>query len=163
MSPANLASPVTLARASSAGSFSRDRVGGDGLDRRFLLEADLDLLAPDEVAVGNFLRWVLWDVDGPFPGREVRLGRPSLAEAMRMRAPRASAAAWRRAGPKYLMLREPNVPASYGQRAVSPMIISTEARGTSSSSASIIWSAVRVPWPSRPCRRNRSRGRPRRP
>ena len=40
----------------SQGWLARDRVRGDGLDRRLLFEADFDLLAADEVGVSHFPR-----------------------------------------------------------------------------------------------------------
>ncbi len=51
---------------------------GDGLDRRLLLQADLDLFAADEVGVGRFFRRRLEDVDGAVLGREGVFRRPEL-------------------------------------------------------------------------------------
>lgn len=74
-------------------------------------------------------------------------GTPSRPAASSISVARACAPAARKAGPNTRVVSEPNVPASQGQRSVSPSTMSTAASGTPSSSASICACEVSTPWP----------------
>jgi hypothetical protein len=72
---------------------------------------------------------------------------PSFCTAIPMRARRAVAAAWRSCTPATWMDRLPHVGPWSGVNAVSPSINFTLASDTSSSSATICGSAMRIPVP----------------
>ena len=79
--------------------------------------------------------------------RKSAIGLPSWADAARNRIPRACAPATLRAVPLSSIERLPAVKPSLGVMSVRPETILMRSTSTSSSSATICVSAVRMPWP----------------
>ena len=149
ISPAYFALPVTFSIASRRGA-----------DVPTMVKAFTGFTAGFDASVRSMrLPSVSWPYVTFFAAPPAAVTTPSFTEsdstgawsrsaAIASRTPRASAAASRRTGPNDLMLSEPNVPMSHGQRSVSPHTISTDASATSRSSASNCGSDVIAPCPS---------------
>ncbi len=157
MSPANAAFPVTLSRASVRASDRPMTVNAGGLfnagfvapaERRgrrtasVLCTAASTCVPLTSVPYATRVPGAVRSTTKPSRAARRAAGSVSQSAASWTRTSRASAPAALRAGPKYLMLRDPLVPPSHGHSPVSPITMSTLSKGTSSSSASIWASAV---------------------
>ncbi len=149
MSPAYFALPVTFSIASRRGA-----------DVPTMVKAFTGFTAGFDASLRSIrLPSVSWPYVTFFAASPAAVTTPAFTEsdstgtwsrsaAIASRAPRASAAASRSTGPKDLMLSEPKVPMSHGQRSVSPHTMDTEANSTSRSSASNCASEATMPCPS---------------
>ena len=148
MSPAYFALPVTFSIASRRGTEVQTVVNLSGLESRLRFNVPFDSLALGQLRIRDRLLCVARVADNArLHGQPFRGNLEALRCQLQQHRPRLGGGR-RSTGPNTRMLCEPNVPPSQGHRSVSPNTTSTDATGTSRSSASNWPSEVIGPCPS---------------